>query len=47
MYQPFHNFGWLDPEYGGWVRTLSEVVTEPVNITSQTPDPDLANYRPQ
>ena len=47
MYQPFHNFGWLDPEYGGWAQAFSDVVTEPVNITSQTPDPDPANYRPK
>ena len=47
MYQPFHNFGWLDPEYGGWVRAFSDVITEPINITSQTPDPDPANFRPK
>ena len=46
-YQPFHNFGWLGPEYGGWVRQLSEVETEPVNITGQTPDPDPANFQPK
>jgi hypothetical protein len=44
MYQPFHNFGWLDPEFGGWQRHFRRVVTEPFNITSQTPIPDPAHY---
>ena len=45
MYQPFNNFGWLDPEFGGWLREFQGVPTQPFTITSQTPDPDPANYR--
>lgn len=38
------NFGWLDPEFGGWALSLREVKTEPFSITVQTPVPDPANY---
>lgn len=44
LYQPVHNFGWLDPEYAGWARHFRDVKTEPFDITSQTPVPDPANY---
>jgi len=44
MYQPFNNFGWLDPEFGGWQRRYREVATPPFHITSQTPMPDPAHY---
>jgi hypothetical protein len=44
MYQPVHNFGWLDPDYAGWARHLRDVETEPFDITTQTPVPDPANY---
>jgi len=43
-YQPVHNFGWLDPEYGGWAEEFRSVSTEPFSISSQTPDPDPAGY---
>lgn len=43
-YQPVHNFGWLDPEYGGWAEKFGSVPTEPFSIDSQTPDPDPARY---
>ena len=46
LYQPFHNFGWLDPEFGGWQRRFDKIVTEPLRITGQTPDPDPACYAP-
>ncbi len=44
-YQPFHNFGWLDPEFGGWQLEFKDIPTDPFPITRQTPDPDPANYR--
>jgi len=44
-YQPFHNFGWLDPEFGGWQQRFKDTPTEPFEITSEIPDPDPANYR--
>jgi len=44
MYQPYHNFGWLDPEFGGWQRQFARVATEPFHIASQTPVPDPAHY---
>jgi len=43
-YQPYSNFGWLDPEFGGWQRRFASVATEPFHITSQTPIPDPAHY---
>ena len=46
MYQPFHNFGWLDPEFGGWLEHFKHVRTDPFNITSETPVPDPSNYVP-
>jgi hypothetical protein len=44
MYQPYMNFGWLDPEFGGWERRFEDVTTEPFAITSQTPVPDPSAY---
>jgi len=44
MYQPFHNFGWLDPELGGWQMEFRSVPTKPFQITGQTPVPDPAAY---
>jgi hypothetical protein len=44
-YQPVHNFGWLDPEFGGWALRFADVPTKPYSITSQTPVPDPANYQ--
>ncbi|UCH33181.1 MAG: hypothetical protein JSV65_11390, partial [Armatimonadota bacterium] len=44
MYQPFNNFGWLDPEFGGWLRRFEGVTTAPFDITAQTPVPDPARY---
>ena len=44
-YQPVHNFGWLDPEFGGWALRFAGVPTKPFNISSQTPAPDPANYQ--
>lgn len=44
-YQPFNNFGWIDPEFGGWVWEFRDVPTKPFQIMNQTPDPDPANYR--
>lgn len=46
MYQPFHNFGWLDPEFGGWLEHFKDVRTDPFTITSETPVPDPSNYVP-
>jgi len=46
MYQPFHNFGWLDPEFGGWAQRFKDVPTAPFAITSQTPVPDPTSYCP-
>jgi len=43
-YQPVHNFGWLDPEFGGWELRLNGIETKPFTITSMTPSPDPANY---
>ncbi|MCC6443678.1 MAG: hypothetical protein IT210_09520 [Armatimonadetes bacterium] len=43
-FQPVHNFGWLDPEFGGWQREFSGVKTEPFTVTGQTPVPDPAAY---
>lgn len=43
-YQPIHNFGWLDPEFGGWALHFQNVKTEPFHITTQTPVPDPSNY---
>jgi len=39
-----HNFGWLDPEFGGLALHLRRVQTEPFPIATQTPVPDPANY---
>lgn len=44
MYQPYNNFGWLDPEFGGWQKRFARVKTEPFDITTQTPEPDPARY---
>ena len=44
MYRPFHNFGGLDPEFGGWVQHFKDVQTAPFVITNQTPDPDPLNF---
>jgi len=43
-YQPVNNFGWLDPEYGGWEQHFAGVQTAPFTITRETPDPDPARY---
>jgi len=43
-YQSVGNFGWLDPEYGGWERHFAAVETATFTITSQTPEPDPARY---
>lgn len=45
LYQPYDNFGWLDPEFGGWQMKLRDIVTEPFHITEQTPVPDPAAYQ--
>ena len=45
MYQPYDNFGWLDPEFGGWQMEFRDIVTEPFHITGQTPIPDPAAYQ--
>lgn len=45
MYQPYDNFGWLDPEFGGWQMEFRNIITEPFHITGQTPDPDPAAYQ--
>ncbi len=45
MYQPYHNFGWLDPEFGGWQMEFRDIPTKPFHITEQTPDPDPAAFR--
>ncbi len=45
QYQPVHNFGWLDPEYGGWAARFADIETAPFDITTQTPEPDPANYQ--
>jgi hypothetical protein len=44
QYQPVHNFGWLDPEFGGWIQEFRHIPTAPFRITGQTPVPDPANY---
>jgi hypothetical protein len=44
FYQPFNNFGWLDPELGGWLAELEDVETEPFRIDGQTPDPDPSYF---
>ncbi len=44
LYQTVDNFGWLDPEYGGWETLTADIPTEPFEITSQTPDPDPSMY---
>jgi hypothetical protein len=44
MYQPYNNFGWLDPEFGGWQQRFASVATERFDIMSQTPIPDPARY---
>lgn len=44
MYQPYDNFGWLDPEFGGWQMELRHIPTEPFHITKQTPIPDPSGY---
>ena len=45
FFQGVANFGWLDPEFGGWLKEFEHVPTEPFTITGQTPDPDPANFR--
>jgi len=45
MYQPYDNFGWLDPEFGGWKLEFSDITTESFHITGQTPIPDPAAYQ--
>ena len=40
LYQPYSNFGWLDPEFGWWLLEFEDIPTEPFRITGQTPDPD-------
>jgi len=47
QYQTPNNFGWLDPEYGGWYEEYKHVATEPFHITRETPDPDPANFVPK
>jgi len=44
IYQPYDNFGWLDPEFGGWQMEYRNITTEPFHITGQTPIPDPAAY---
>jgi len=44
MYQPYDNFGWLDPEFSGWQMEFCDITTEPFNIIGQTPIPDPAAY---
>ncbi len=44
-YQGFHNFGWLDPELGGWLLEFKDIPTRAFTIKGQTPEPDPANYR--
>jgi hypothetical protein len=44
MYQSYDNFGWLDPEFGGWQLEFKNVFTEPFNINGQTPIPDPSGY---
>jgi hypothetical protein len=44
FYQRVDSFGWLDPEFGGWLLELRDVPTRPFVITGQTPRPDPANY---
>jgi len=45
MYQPYDNFGWLDPEFGGWQMKFRDIITKPLHITGQTPIPDPAAYQ--
>lgn len=44
VYQPFHNFGWIDPELGGWLEGFQDVFTEPLKITSPVADPDPSGF---
>jgi hypothetical protein len=44
FYQGVGNFGWLDPEFGGWRQEFQGVPTRLFVITGQTPRPDPANY---
>lgn len=44
FYQMVSNFGWLDPEFGGWLLEFRDIPTRPFVITGQTPRPDPANY---
>ena len=44
IYQPYDNFGWLDPEFGGWQMEYCDIIREPFHITGQTPIPDPAAY---
>lgn len=43
-YQPFHNFGWIDPELGGWLERFQEVFTKPVEITGPVANPDPSHF---
>jgi hypothetical protein len=45
MYQPFMNFGWLEPEFGAWQRRCEGIATAPADIKTQTPEPDPAQYQ--
>jgi len=46
-YQPFHNFGWIDPELGGWLEWFRDVFTAPVEITGPVADPDPSHFAAQ
>jgi hypothetical protein len=43
-YQPFHNFGWIDPELGGWLERFQDVVTAPLEITGPVANPDPSHF---
>jgi hypothetical protein len=43
-YQPFHNFGWIDPELGGWLERFRDVYTAPIEITGPVANPDPSRF---
>ncbi len=46
-YQPVGNFGWVDPELGGWMQEMRDVQTAPFTVRGPIPDPDPAAFEPK
>jgi hypothetical protein len=44
LLQEVWNFGWLDPELGGWILEHAAVATEPFDVKSAVPTPDPSMF---